>query len=191
MSLQRESNIFQINRRSLSEGKKIIRDLVNDKLIEDPFHISVDNDYLNYLVQYFIALKIPKAILVNNTKETEAYVIHYKTFCEKIVKFSLKYHIALSSITRSKCAGSIYILATHCMELKLDKDSVARGCGCSKSTAKRFADEINKFMHSTTTPIMIRRRIKHIFHKYNIPENIDPLSQKRGRKKRINIIKTT
>jgi hypothetical protein len=180
------ADLFDIHQNHLSEGEKIIDEMVNFGLVTSPFVRRTDTDKIkDYLNQYFDQMGLDYQVDNRN----------YYRFCVRIVQFTIKYHIALSSIISSKCAGVLYMLS--CRYPEIDKHQITTVCKCSLSTAIRYAKEIESFITSNVIPPcdpeevsqrvkmmeLAKRRIKHIFNTNGIM--IVPPKPVRHRKPRV------
>ena len=167
------AEMFGIPQDELSNGEKILDDLyakgslgtANDSLLEnidynpsmgiDQYYFREDSVRDAYLYRYFEALCIPDT---------------YLDFAKNLVRFTCKFKIADSSITSSKCAGTIYILAMKLPHLEIKRDDIEKSCSISKSTFSRFSKAVIGMLHSTNpNHKKVRRRLRHLFKKNGIP----------------------
>ncbi len=165
------ADIFDIPQTDLSFGEKIIDKLIADGQLESESttqgYFDVDQEIESFTDRYFEDLDIP-----NNSE--------YKSFVMQLIKFTIDKHIADSSVTSSKCAGAIYILALKCDELKLKWNHIQTKCKISKSTFARFANAVLDASQATCGEIGTsehlkfcsicrqRQQLKRIFKKNNV-----------------------
>jgi transcription initiation factor TFIIIB Brf1 subunit/transcription initiation factor TFIIB len=167
------SEIFGIPQDELSNGEKILDELyangslgtTNETLADasnynpsskvNQFYFRENEDRDSFLSRYFELLNIPDT---------------YMIFTQDLIKFTVKYKIAESSIMSSKCAGTIYILAMKIPELEIKRDDIERSCSISKSTFSRFSQAVFNMMGSEDVKYKkVRSRMRHLFKKHCIP----------------------
>lgn len=106
---------------------------------------------------------------MNDFAETLTHPDYYG-FVERMIRFSIKFRIAMSSIASSKCAGALYMLSTKCPELKITVRKIARVCDISVSTFKRYYSVMQDLLHtSDPRKKRLKKKLRHLFHKYQIP----------------------
>lgn len=128
----------------LSQGERILQDYIERRLLEIP---KLDDPKIDYLSQYFEALKLPKK---------------YKKFTiELIYRAEEKsLHIIKDSRDTTKCAGTIYMLCSRVPELKyITKEKIEENCDVSKTTFLRYYNLLCDNY----------KKIKKIFIRYEIP----------------------
>lgn len=100
---------------------------------------------------------------------------NYIEFARKLIRFTNKYHIATSSVTTSKVAGALYIMYCNCEGFPITIVQIEAACSCVKTTAKRYADEIRKFLALTPdTGVNVdiaQARLRCLFATHGIPLN--------------------
>jgi|GEM_PF-6888822 len=177
------ADIFGILQSELSNGEKILDDLAAKGLIQIkesrhgdrplaeqnnqtiPSVDQEDKQMQAFLKRYFEILNIP----LDEEGFQPIERPNYKEFACKLIKFTIKYHIADSSITSSRCAGAIYILSSRRKELHLKRDVIEKSCAISKSTFGRFSIAVANILTSTD-PLYrkVRSRLRNLFKKYEI-----------------------
>jgi transcription initiation factor TFIIIB Brf1 subunit/transcription initiation factor TFIIB len=170
------ADIFHIEQSELSNGEKILDELdakgllkkIKTKTIKDSNNTDQnDAQMIAFLNRYFECLNIPTS---------------YKEFATRLIRFTKKYRIAVSSIMSSKCAGVIYILSTRVKELNIKRETIEKECNISKSTFGRFAKEVMIILASTDPKIFkVKSRLSNIFKKHSISKIPDPLLKTRVR----------
>lgn len=162
------AQIFGIQQSELSNGEKILDELEACGALSKSATVTVSDDddaqMMSFLNQYFEKLNIPN--------DDGAITGHpnYRYFAERLIRFTRKYHIAMSSVMSSTCAGAVYIIASRCKELNIKRDMIERECQISKSTFSRFSEEVKKFMSSTDPEReRPRRRLIKVFKENRIP----------------------
>lgn len=158
------SDIFGIAQSELSNGEKILDDLIARGLIKAQETQNQETTAMDsFLNRYFEVLGIP-------AESTQPNGPKYRTFATRLILFTTKYNIAASSITSSKCAGAVYILASKCGELNIKRDQIEKECVISKSTFSRFFREIMEIINTTEPRLApVKSRLINIFKKNNIP----------------------
>jgi transcription initiation factor TFIIIB Brf1 subunit/transcription initiation factor TFIIB len=165
------SDIFGIPQSELSNGEKILDELVASGLIKvkEPTTTLVDQDEQQmhaFLNRYFESLNIP----VDEDGIIPVGRPNYKEFAHKLIKFTRKYRIAESSIMSSKCAGAVYILSNKRKELQIKRDTIERECAISKSTFSRFSQAVfNVLISEEEKNKKIKSRLRKLFKNYQIP----------------------
>jgi transcription initiation factor TFIIIB Brf1 subunit/transcription initiation factor TFIIB len=163
------SDMYGIDQNEFSNGEKILDELFAKGLLKDNSEYAVSNFYSEdepridaFLGRYFEAMNIPDK---------------YIKFTKILIKFTIKFKIANSSIISSKCAGAIYILSTRVPELEISKQDVANACQISKSTFTRFSKAVLNLLEMPsddldksrkTIHMKLRSRLRNIFKKNNI-----------------------
>lgn len=162
------ASMFDIPQRELSNGEKILDELFSEGLLGtsvdveagnasaglDQFCSNEDKIMKDFLYRYFELLSIPDT---------------YMHFACRLIKFTIKYHVADSSVTSSKCAGTVYILVKQ-LKLKPDRKDIGTACNLSFSTFNRFYKEVVAFLHNThPNKQRAASRMKKIFKRANIP----------------------
>lgn len=147
--------IFGVSQSELSQGEKILDDLHARGLLPRLLMSSEEAQARSFVVRYLEALRIPK--------ENE-------TFATRLVRFTIKYNIAESSITSSKCAGAIYFLAEKYKDLNITREQIAAKCAISKSTFIRFHGAICAVL-ADKDPLKkpVRARLRQIFKRNQVP----------------------
>lgn len=140
--------IFNIPAKKFSTGETIFKSLVMLDLIEKPI-LSPDIITHDYLVRYYSALDIDSKYLI---------------FGNRLVYFTLKYHILSTSRISSKCAGTAHLILKS-KKVKITQDEISERCCISKSTFSKFTKAIIKAMSEDTYNA---RRLKHLFKKNNL-----------------------
>lgn len=156
------AKIFKIDQKDFSNGEKILNSLIADGLLSDSnatapeqFYFREEKDMESYLSSYFEKLNITE---------------QYREFCSRLIRFTIKYRIAESSVISSKCAGSIYILSTKMPELGIGRDVIAKECDISKSTFSRFHQSVFAFLKSSDPKYAKpRSRLRRVFKKAGVP----------------------
>ena len=178
------AEMFQITLSDLSEGEKLLDRLFSDgKLNRDDFLVKNQENARaqGYLIQYFVSLNIPlppDLYQVSIGSDTIPKVPYnpdkpYYEFVKRLIEFTYHFQIAESSVLNSKCIGAIWIMATRCPELGLLQDQLATECKISKSTFKRFSTIIENLLSSQSPKEdRLKKKLKHLFHKYNINDSI-------------------
>lgn len=179
------SDIFEISQSELSNGEKILDELVASGLIKikdinsmntQSSNLSITQSGLNinqddkqmhaFLNRYFESLNIP----VDEDGFIPIDRPNYKEFSCKLIRFTKKYRIAESSIMSSKCAGVVYILSTKRKELQIKRDMIEKECSISKSTFSRFSQSVFGVLNSDELLYKkVKNRLKNLFKKYQIP----------------------
>ena len=166
------ADVFGVDLGDISEGEKLIDSLISDgKISRDEFQSTgIDTDYIeSYVIQYFLALKIPLPYGVADSTIGES---KYYNFTKSLIRFSIKLGLAENSVQYSKCVGAISVLVSHCPELRktISADIIAKECQISKSTFKRYYNIIEDIL-TTEEPRKQRlhKKLIHLFHKFNIP----------------------
>lgn len=155
------SDIFDIPQSELSNGEKILDDLIASGLItpkSDNQIVSSDpksSQIMAFLDRYFECINIQSN--------------YYKTFAFNLVTFTRKYRIAESSVVSSKCAGAIYVLSLRKKELDIKKETIEQECCISKSTFSRYAHCVFDMLNSTDEKNKkVRSRLRNLFKKYQV-----------------------
>lgn len=173
------SDIFGIPQSELSNGEKILDDLVASGLIKikegGGLNIQQQTGLINqddkqmhaFLNRYFESLNIP----IDDDGVIPVGRPNYKEFACKLIRFTIKYRIAESSIMSSKCAGVVYILSTKRKELQIKRDMIEQECSISKSTFSRFSQAVFGVLNSEddTKNVKVKSRLRNLFKKYQIP----------------------
>ena len=172
--------IFGIDQKELSNGEKILDGLeakgqiaTYKKRASDTIDMQMrsfveqETDLMNgFINRYFDSLKIP----VDVPDENRVPAINYREFATQLIKFTIKYNIASSSVMSSKCAGVIHIISAGCPELGIKKDQIEAECKISKSTFIRFSNAVYKMLRDTDPKNnKVRSRLSRLFKKYLIP----------------------
>jgi hypothetical protein len=149
--------IFGISQSDLSKGDKILDELASKGLITTEKFYHNDGDRVDsFLNIYFESLRIPSNPM-------------YRNFVKNLIRFTIKYRIAQSSIISSKCAGAIYIMSACCSNLDISRDEIEEECNISKSTFSRFYQAVFKELNSNEPrTYKMRKRLRHLFHKHNL-----------------------
>lgn len=93
------ASIFKISQSELSNGEKTIDKFISQGILTEEYKHNEERDNIkSYLERYFECLHIPH---------------RYLRFTTKLIKISIKYNIAASSVTSSKCAGAIHVLTSR------------------------------------------------------------------------------
>lgn len=144
------ADIFNIPQNELSNGQKILDNLISQGLIQFK-EVIIDPEekrMQSFLNMYFEALKIP----TDPENETFPERPNYKDFSVKLIRFTEIKRIAKSSIMSSKCAGTIHILSVKRKELKINKDMIEKECNISRSTFSRFNKDLEKIIKNPDDP---------------------------------------
>ena len=128
-----------------------------------------------FLISYFIDLGIPLPEDIAPTAQASEFAVvrahpDYYDFVERLIRFSIKFKVAMSSVPSSKCAGALFMIATRCQELGITVQKISKTCSISTSTFKRYYMVINDLL-TTDDPRKkrLRKKLKHLFKKYRIP----------------------
>jgi transcription initiation factor TFIIIB Brf1 subunit/transcription initiation factor TFIIB len=160
------ADMFGIPQSELSNGEKILDQLFaegrlggrNDSTYEasiNQFYFSEQEQMNSFLSRYFECLVIPEQYLI---------------FAQRLIRFTIKYHIAESSIMSSKCAGTIYLLSIRLPHLNIKRNIIEQECRISKSTFTRFSQSIIAYLKSSDVQYKkARSRLRRIFKKNSIP----------------------
>lgn len=172
------SDIFGVPQSELSNGEKILDELVSNGSITISETLKDEDQMTAFINRYFESLNI--------INDESGYIPvgrpNYKEFVNKLVKFVQKYRIAESSIMSSKCVGSIFILINGRKEFShINNEKIESECKISKSTFNRFAKHIKTVLsdkyvdkdkkdktEEDENKIKIQSRLRHLFKKYNI-----------------------
>lgn len=169
------SLIFGIEQSELSNGEKIVDELISSGVIfikndditgNNNLSINDDNDNKKinaFINRYFEVLKIP----IDNEDDIPVDRPNYKQFVIRLIRFTQKYKIADDSIISSKCAGAIFIMASRRKELSISIDQMNKECKISKSTFIRFAKSITDILESDVKN-KIQSRLKKIFKTHHM-----------------------
>jgi len=171
--------IFKIEPSDLSVGEKFIEELKSTGKLDRslfPDETKTEETRINgFIKAYFIDLNIPLPeeivpALGYENFNTDVEHPDYYDFVERLIRFSIKFKVAMSSIASSKCAGALFMLATRCPGLKITVQKISKVCDISISTFKRYYTVINDLL---TTPDprkkRLKNKLKHLFKKYRIP----------------------
>jgi len=161
------ADIFGIPQSELSNGEKILDQLFAEGILRNLTFGTIKFNEAREINQFYYYDSIESFL----TRYFECLNIsdEYLTFASRLVQFTIKYHIADSSINSSKCAGAIFILSLKIPELKINKTDIERECNISKSTFGRFYSAIDNVLESKSAELRhVRRRLRRIFKKNNV-----------------------
>lgn len=172
-------SIFGIQPSDLSHGEKLIEYMRSTGRLDRkwfPNEIKVESSRIKgFLISYFIDLKIPLPEDIAPASQPDDFTItlahpNYYGFVERLIRFSIKFKIAMSSVASSKCAGALYLLATRCPELKITVQKISKVCDISISTFKRYYTVMQDLLNTNDVQKKrLRNKLRHLFHKYQIP----------------------
>lgn len=160
------AHMFNIPQNELSNGEKILEKLFAegrlashlDAISEagiNQYYTKEEDQMKSFLSRYFECLSIPE---------------QYLFFAQRLVRFTIKYRIASSSIMSSKCAGAIYILSLKIPTLSIKRNDIEHECRISKSTFSRFSQSVITYLKSDEEQYKkARSRLRRIFKKNFIP----------------------
>lgn len=180
--------IFNIAQNELSNGEKILDQLIADGSVKslskptpelDSIESQDKKTIISFLNRYFDSLNIPRDLNPDSSsgqgssqeskKETKTDGPDYMNFAINLIRFTIKYDIAASSIISSKCAGAMFILAIQCPELKIKKESIETECTISKSTYHRYVQAVRDMLYTDDEKYKkVRSRLRKIFKNHKI-----------------------
>lgn len=151
------ASIFDVPQSAVSTGEKLLDELeAEGKIKINKLQGKITRTYRmeSFIDRYFESLGIP---------------IKWKEFTVQLIRFSIKYRIAKSSIMSSKCAGVIYVLSLRLKELKVTREMISMECNISKSTFNRFHKAVSEMLNtSDPRKKRVRNRLRHLFDKHKI-----------------------
>nr|QQV29294.1 hypothetical protein K-LCC10_0039 [Kaumoebavirus] len=156
------AELFKITQDMVSYGDNELKQLASEGII----HIEPDKDMTeSFLLRYFESLNVPKK---------------YKPFAEKFIEYCRINHIAVNSVSSTKCAGIIYLLAQRDPKMKVTDKEIQDQCGISKSTLLRFAKVINTIINLSAKDMALREQhtqyrawFEKLFKIFNLPLKVE------------------
>lgn len=163
------AKLFNIEQSEVSGGEKILDELIHRGLITRPFILedqSEDEQISNLLTRHFSALNI-----VTKCREVDIDPEQVREFCRKLIRFTIKYRVAETSIISSKCVGSIALYLRFSKRLNIDRELIDKECNISKTTFARFETAVLNFLASTDPQNeVVRGRLRVLFQTYGLME---------------------
>ena len=132
----------------LSQGERILQDLIERKVVNIP---ELGDPKLDYISQYFEALKIPEK---------------HKPFAIALIERSQhkSLHIIKDSRDTTKCAGTVYMLCQRIRSLRhITKEQIEDKCDVSFTTFNRYFNLLNDN----------HRKLKKVFVRHKVPMPTD------------------
>ena len=153
------AKIMGINPTDISEGIKTLERLYVLGKVDIPINYNPVDDFIN---RYFIKLKLEFSSGLYGRPKNDRI-----NFVKDLVHFTKIHNIALSSIDSSKCVGGIYfVINQNAVDLYPDSEvsnngitlsknrksyitnhTIEEKCSISKSTYKRFVNEILSYIY--------------------------------------------
>jgi len=166
-SIREIAKLFNIEQCEVSGGEKILDGLTAGGLITKPFILEDQNEdeqIENLLTRHFSALNIHK-----KCREVSLESDDVREFCKRLIRFTIKYRLAETSVISSKCVGSIAIYLRFSTKLIIDRDLLDKECNISKTTFARFEKAITDFLDSTDPESeAVRGRLRRLFRDYGL-----------------------
>lgn len=166
-SIREIAKLFHIEQCEVSGGEKILDGLAAGGLITKPFILEDQNEdeqVENLLTRHFSALNIHK-----KCREVSLEPDDVREFCKRLIRFTIKYRLAETSVISSKCVGSIAIYLRFSKKLIIDRDLIDKECNISKTTFARFEKAILDFLDSTDPEgEAARGRLRRLLRDYDL-----------------------
>ena len=166
-------DMFDIQPKELSDGEKYLDKLYTFGKIKNSRFISYSEfeaEQINgFMKDYFRLLKIPIENTVNNIIDT-SFKTDYFGFSIKLIHFTTKFRLAENSNPSSKCAGTIWIIASKYKKLKITMKEIEKKCEISSSTFKRFSKIVVSLLKDEEpAKHRLYKKLRHLFNKYQVP----------------------